>query len=139
MSDGRPGFKVSKCSVLAHYCTIFPCNLGIWKSMTINAHPMNKTKVVELGNKLQVVPSTKCKDRIQSKNTNAFFQWQVENQWIQDFYQKHHKLLGFLLFNFFGSLHMMRRLECSVLRLSRIILGTRSSSHFVSTFILALP
>ena len=24
-------------SILAHYCTIYPCNLGTWKSLTINA------------------------------------------------------------------------------------------------------
>ena len=26
---------------LAHYCTIFPCNLGTWKSLTINAETMD--------------------------------------------------------------------------------------------------
>ena len=83
------------------------------------------------------------KNKMQRQNTKCGIKiqmlWSMDIVFLPETSQTTAHHCVFYDLTFYDCLHMMRWLECSVLRLSRIILGTRSSSHLVSTFILALP
>ena len=147
MSDGRPwqALILRSASVLTHYCTIFPCNLGMEIFDNQCSDPMNNDKDCRVGQlttsgpkyKLQI-QNTKCGVKIQKLGSIAGWK-SMGLGFLPETSQTTAHHCVFYDLTFFGSLHMMRRQECSVLRLSRIILGTKSSSHLISTFKLALP